>query len=74
MVWRERVTFRYIQCPECGTLLCWINPRLPNYCPECGKHIFVHLKFGGLDGARDAWIIIKEMAATGNKEGEGQDD
>jgi hypothetical protein len=35
-----RAHFRYIVAPCCGTQLCWVNPRLPNYCPECGKYIF----------------------------------
>lgn len=35
----ERVRFRYLVCPECQHQMCWVNPRLPNYCPECGKHI-----------------------------------
>lgn len=32
----ERVPFRFLVCPECKHQICWINPRLPNYCPECG--------------------------------------
>lgn len=32
----ERVPFRLISCPECRHQFCWINPRLPSYCPECG--------------------------------------
>lgn len=40
----ERVVFRHIHTPCCGTLLCWVNPRLPNYCPECGKFIISEVK------------------------------
>jgi ribosomal protein S27E len=36
----ERVHFRLIICPACNHNLCWFNPRLPSYCPECGKHIY----------------------------------
>lgn len=36
----ERVPFRLIQTPCCSTLLCWVNPRLPSHCPECGKPIY----------------------------------
>lgn len=36
----ERVPFRLIQTPCCGTLLCYVNHRLPNYCSECGQYIF----------------------------------
>jgi hypothetical protein len=32
----ERVPFRRLHMPCCGTLLCWVNPRLPSFCPECG--------------------------------------
>jgi hypothetical protein len=57
---RELVPFRLIQTPCCGTMLCWVNPRLPNYCPECGKHIFRDLKFGGtLLEARNAWLEME---------------
>ena len=40
----ERVYFRLIDCPECHVLLCWVNSRLPNYCPECGKFIYPQVK------------------------------
>lgn len=35
----ERVPFRFLSCPECRHQICWINPRLPTYCPECGKRV-----------------------------------
>jgi hypothetical protein len=41
---KQRVHFRLIQMPCCGQALCWVNPRLPNYCPECGKFVFADLK------------------------------
>jgi hypothetical protein len=40
----ERVHFRLIQTPCCGTMLCWVNPRFPTYCPECGKQIYLEVK------------------------------
>lgn len=40
----ERVPFRLIQTPCCSTLLCWVNPRLPNNCPECGTFIYPAVK------------------------------
>lgn len=36
----ERVTFRLIVMPCCSQQLCWVNPRFPNYCPECGARVF----------------------------------
>lgn len=40
----ERVTFRLIHTPCCHTLLCFVNPRLPTYCSECGKRLYLTLK------------------------------
>lgn len=37
----ERVRFQLLTTPCCHTMLCWVNPRLPNYCPECGKAIWL---------------------------------
>jgi hypothetical protein len=59
---KERVMghFRYIQTPCCGQLLCWVNPRLPNYCPECGEHIFAQLKWGGIVAeGKNVWIEME---------------
>ena len=36
---REHVPFRLIRTPCCSHLFCWVNPRLPSYCPECGRFI-----------------------------------
>jgi DNA-directed RNA polymerase subunit RPC12/RpoP len=43
----EAIRFRLIVCPECSHNLCWVNPRLPSYCPECGKHIYAKLVTDG---------------------------
>jgi NADH pyrophosphatase NudC (nudix superfamily) len=40
----ERVHFRLLKTPCCGTLLCWVNPRFPNYCPECSARIFPEIR------------------------------
>ena len=40
----EFVRFSLIFTPCCGTLLCWVNPRLPNYCPECGEKILLRIR------------------------------
>lgn len=52
----ERVHFRLIQAPCCGTLLCWVNPRLPNYCPECGQFIIPTVRGHVLESDDQAWI------------------
>jgi len=44
---KQRVNFRVFQMPCCGQLLCWVNPRLPSFCPECGKFIYTQLKQDG---------------------------
>lgn len=43
----ERIKFRLIWTPCCGHLLCWVNPRLPNFCPECGAGIIAALRADG---------------------------
>lgn len=35
----QQVPFRLIQMPCCSILICWVNSRRPNYCPECGTRI-----------------------------------
>jgi hypothetical protein len=40
----ERVHFKLIIMPCCGHNLCWVNPRYPTFCPECGKLIFNEVK------------------------------
>lgn len=42
---RERILFRFIITPCCKHQLCWVNPRLPTHCPECGEQIYTRLKF-----------------------------
>lgn len=56
----ERVHFRLIQCPECHTLLCCVNPRYYNYCPECGKYIYPHIKGCVLVSDDDAQLSWKD--------------
>lgn len=43
----ERVSFRLFRMPCCAALLCWVNPRLPNFCPECGAKTLVPLRTNG---------------------------
>jgi hypothetical protein len=39
-----RAHFRYLIMACCGIQLCWVNPRLPTYCPECGKHCYPQVR------------------------------
>jgi hypothetical protein len=40
----QRVHFRLLNMDCCHVLLCWVNPRLPMYCPECGKFCYPAVK------------------------------
>lgn len=59
----ERVHFRLIQTPCCHTVLCYVNPRLPNYCSECGKSIFKDVRAGIL-GNDDNAILKYNLKET----------
>lgn len=37
----EFCKFFLLITPCCHTMLCWINPRMPNFCPECGRAIWL---------------------------------
>jgi hypothetical protein len=54
----EKVHFRLIQTPCCNTLLCYVNPRLPNFCSECGKSIFRDVKGCILASDEEAWLRV----------------
>jgi hypothetical protein len=57
----ERVKFRVFQMPCCGQMLCWVNPRYPNFCPECGDPALLTLKSGEYTRLidDDAWLRFK---------------
>lgn len=40
----EIVKFRLFRMPCCGHMLCWVNPRLPSYCTECGTAVLMQLR------------------------------
>lgn len=60
----ERVPFRLIQTPCCGTLLCWVNPRLPNACPECGTRIYPQVRSCVLVHDPDAMLRTTQYRVT----------
>jgi hypothetical protein len=61
LVSNELVDFQLIQTPCCGHSLCWLNPRLPTHCPECGTHILLALKTGAHHALRaNAWLRLEE--------------
>lgn len=56
----ERVHFRLIKMPCCNHMLCWVNPRLPNFCPECGKLVIANVSSGVLKSDYDAVLEVHE--------------
>lgn len=53
----ERVHFRLIVMPCCKHQFCWINPRWPNYCPECGVFIYPRVRRAAI--AEDAEAMLR---------------
>ena len=46
--------------PCCHILICWVNPRRPMYCPECGKRVFHHYPRGKWDALFSAaWLRVE---------------
>jgi hypothetical protein len=57
----EFIQFRLIQMPCCNILICWANPRRPNYCPECGKFIFQYFpKLKWETKYSNAWLKVED--------------
>jgi len=42
----EKLIFTLFQMPCCKHLLCWVQPRIPTYCPSCGTQIMTQLRSG----------------------------
>jgi hypothetical protein len=57
----ERVYFRLFLMPCCHVLICWVNPRIPNFCPECGERVYLKLRNGAQTQINDenAWLKYK---------------
>lgn len=60
----ERVKFRLFKMPCCGQLLCWVNPRLPTFCPECGRSALTELKTGAHTLVQDDGAQLKLQAVV----------
>ena len=57
MAQAERVPFRLLNMECCGHQLCWVNPRFPSYCPECGIHVYPEVRSWAVEG-REAELKI----------------
>jgi len=53
----QRIQFRLFFMECCGHLLCWVNPRFPSYCPQCGKSVYPQCKGWVTD--RDDNAVLK---------------
>ena len=40
----ERIPFRLIITPCCGSMICHVNHRWPSYCSNCGAFIYPDVK------------------------------
>lgn len=57
----EQVQFRLLQMPCCNILICWVNPRRPMYCPECGARVFHHYSRSKWDNTFSlAWLRVED--------------
>lgn len=54
VIYNERIQFRLITMECCGHMLCWVNPRLPTHCPECGAVIYPKVK---------SWVTMLDLNA-----------
>jgi hypothetical protein len=51
----ELVQFRLIPMACCGTILCWVNPRWPTFCPQCGERVYPTVK---------QWVTVHDPEAV----------
>lgn len=59
--YNEKLNFRLFVMPCCSHQLCWVNPRLPTYCPECGKLIYSQLRSGEHTTINSpAWLRVED--------------
>lgn len=65
----ERIHFRLLVTPCCTTQLCWVNPRLPTYCPECGARVYPEIRSEVRVSDENATIKYSEEMKARVKEG-----
>lgn len=56
----ERIHFRLLQMPCCQHLFCNVNPRLPSYCPNCGKAVYPQVKHCAIISDDNAKLVYDE--------------
>lgn len=67
----ERVPFRFLSCPDCAHQICWINPRLPSYCPECGVDFRGRIKQRVMMSDDEAVLMTHNQPLAGGEYVEG---
>jgi len=67
----ESVGFRLLVMPCCDHQISWVNPRLPNFCPECGSPIYRRIKDAVYEG--EAVIKVDLSSPKNRKAGELDD-
>lgn len=61
----QLIQFRLLHMPCCYTMICWINPRRPMYCPECGTRVFHHFpKDRWEEQFSSAWLKVEDYDAA----------
>ncbi len=63
MKWSEKVQLRLYNMECCGHMLCWVNPRPPTHCPQCGKVVYPQVR-GWAVVTEDAWLRVGEDSAA----------
>jgi hypothetical protein len=66
---REYVKFKLLEMPCCGQLLCWVNPRMPNYCPECGKSVWMSVQYKDkvIFTDDEAYLVLKNYTGDNHE-------
>lgn len=55
------VILRVFSMPCCHHQICWVNPRLPTFCPECGARVFDKVREGILFTDDHAILKCKDL-------------
>ena len=54
MTTTEVIKFKLLHMECCHHHLCWVNPRLPSYCPACGSPCYPQVR---------GWALVQDDAA-----------
>jgi hypothetical protein len=57
----SKVHFRLFNMQCCRVLICWVNSRPMNYCPECGTFVYPRCKEWIVEADDSAWLKTKTL-------------